>query len=125
MTDSKFGTFSNWAADLLSHRHTTRDGDDLFIWSLLIGDVEYDSPVAMRERQTGKRIPSSPLASSAQRIPDHPGLCMSNECGALLQTMPRSGPRKIPVSHHRSLGRKVVIWGSIDKAVWEWKSIYE
>ena len=84
----------------------------------------------MRERQTGKRIPSSSLASSAQRIPDHPGLCMGiaaqclrgYEWGALLQTMPRRGPRMIPVSHRRSLSR---IWGALDKAVWEWKSIYE
>ena len=62
------------AAALLSHRHATRDDDDLLIWSLLIGDIEDNSPIAMWERQVGKRIPTGSLVSSAQRIQDHPGL---------------------------------------------------
>jgi hypothetical protein len=39
------------AAALLSHRHATRDADDLLIWSLLIGDLEGESPVEMWKRQ--------------------------------------------------------------------------
>ena len=62
------------AAVLLSHIHATRDGDDLLIWSLLIGDIEDVSPISMWERQIGKRIATGSLISSAQRIQDHPGL---------------------------------------------------
>lgn len=192
------------AAALLSHRHATRDGDDLLIWSLLIGDFEDDSPIAMWERQVGKRIPTGSLVSSAQRIQDHPGLgwapfsptalqrtdeqnpspkvypaydggetsdglitpeglrakwltyefpnvtastvdesdmqdsSLPGPCihiaaqrlrgykrGALLQTMPCKGPRNIPVSYRESLGWVVVVCGSLDNTVWEWKGIYE
>ena len=62
------------AATLLSHRHATRDGDDLLIWSLLIGDVEDRSPVEMWKRQIGKEIKTGSLISSAQRVQGHPGL---------------------------------------------------
>ncbi len=192
------------AAALLSHRHATRDGDDLLIWSLLIGDIEDDSPIAMWERQVGKRIPTGSLISSAQRIKGHPGLgwapfsptalqrideqstnlkvypahnggetydglitteglrakwliyefpnvtastvdegdfqdsslpgpCMDIAAqrlrgykgGALLQTMPRKGPRNIPVSYRESLGWLVVVCGLLDNSVWEWKGVYE
>ena len=192
------------AAALLSHRHATRDGDDLLIWSLLIGDIEDDSPIAMWERQVGKQINTGSLVSSAKRIHGHPGLgwapfsptalqgineqstgskvypafdgcetvnglitpeglraqwltyefpnvtafsvdkgemqdsyiprpCMNIAAqllpgynwGALLQTMPRKGPRTIPIPYRESLGRVVVVCGSLDKAVWEWRDIYE
>lgn len=62
------------AAALLSHRHATRDADDLLIWSLLIGDLEDESPVEMWERQVGKEIATGFLVSSVQRIQGHPGL---------------------------------------------------
>ena len=189
------------AAALLSHRHATRDGDDLLIWSLLIGDIEDVSPIAIWERQVGKQIATGSLISSAQRIQGHPGLgwapfsptalqrldeqsagsktypaydggetweglitpeglraqwltfvfptvtapnvdegamqytSLPEPCvdiaaqgytwGALLQAMPRQGPRTIPVSYRDSLGSVVVVCGSLDKAVWEWKGIYE
>ena len=59
---------------LVSHRHAARDGYDLLIWSLLIGDIEEDSSMVIWERQTGKRIPSSKLAPSTQRTPNHLGV---------------------------------------------------
>lgn len=62
------------AAALLSHRHATRDGDDLLIWSLLLGDIEDENPIAMWKRQVGNSIPTGTLVSSAQRIQGHPGL---------------------------------------------------
>jgi hypothetical protein len=62
------------AASLLSHRHATRDADDLLIWSLLIGDLEDESPIEMWKRQVGKRINTGSLVSSAQRLAGHPGL---------------------------------------------------
>ncbi|KAL9012303.1 MAG: hypothetical protein Q9173_002924 [Seirophora scorigena] len=190
------------AAALLSHRHATRDGDDLLIWSLLIGDLEDESPVEMWKRQVGKRIPTGSLISSAQRVQDHPGLswapyrptalqATSNNSqvypaydgsetgqgliteeglrakwlvhhlpdrasfmppgrkdmqvsgpaspyaeiadwyldgfrwGALLQAMPRRGPRNIPSRYRGALGHVVVVCGSHDGASWEWKGIYE
>ena len=62
------------AAALLSHRHATRDADDLLIWSLLIGDLEDESSVEMWKRQVGKRIATGCLVSSAPRIVGHSGL---------------------------------------------------
>ena len=61
------------AAALLSHRHPTRDGDDLLIWSLLIGDLEDKSPVEMWARQIGKHITTGSLISSAPRVQCVPG----------------------------------------------------
>lgn len=192
------------AATLLSHRHATRDGDDLLIWSLLIGDAEDESPIAMWERQVGKWIPTGSLISSARRIEGHSGLgwapfsptalqrtyqkgtdskvypayarqetsngLITSEglrakwlvyefpnitnfsqdekgmqasdfpapckdasiqylCGyswgSLLQAMPCSGPRTVPVAYRESLGRVVVVCASLDKVVWEWKGVYE
>ena len=192
------------AAALLSHRHATRDGDDLLIWGLLIGDIQDDSPISMWKRQVGKSIPTGSLVSSAQRIRGHPGLgwapfsptalqrvdgqsisskvypaydgCDSRDglitleglrakwlvyifanglassvdnresldpaipgmlldyaaehllgyrWVALLQPMPRRGPRDIPLPYRGSLGRLVVVCGSVDQAAWEWKGIYE
>lgn len=57
------------AVALLSHRHATRDGEDPLIWSLLIGDVEDDSPVEMWKRQVGRNI-----TSSAPRVQHEQGL---------------------------------------------------
>ena len=192
------------AAALLSHRHATRDGDDLMIWSLLIGDFEDKSPIAMWERQIGKRIRTGCLVSSAQRVQCQPGLgwapfsptalqridvqstgskvypasdgsatsdglitreglrakwlthvfpsmtastvteeqiqdlnllgtraeiatqrLRGYKWGALLQAMPRKGPGNIPVAYRGSLGPVVVVCGSRDNNVWEWKGIYE
>ena len=62
------------AAVMLSHRHATRDGDDLLIWSLLIGDIKDESPIEMWKRQVGKEIPTGSLISSARRVERHPGL---------------------------------------------------
>ena len=192
------------AAAVLSHRHATRDGDDLLIWSLLIGDIKDDSPISMWERQVGKSIKTGSLVSSVQRIHGHAGFgwapssptalqrvdgqssssrvypaydgCESSKglitpeglrarwltytfsnvmassvdtreiqdsCFPgmlsdyaaqhlhgyrwvmLLQPMPCKGPRKIPVPYRGSLGRLVVVCGSVDKAAWEWKGVYE
>lgn len=62
------------AAALLSHRHATRDADNLLIWSLLIGDLEDESPIEMWKRQVGNTIQTGSLVSSAKRIAGHPGL---------------------------------------------------
>lgn len=56
------------AAVLLSHRHATRDEDDVLIWNLLIGDVERQDPVEMWKLQIGNKISTGALISSAPRI---------------------------------------------------------
>ncbi|KAK4942217.1 hypothetical protein LTR10_017974 [Elasticomyces elasticus] len=61
------------ATVLLSHRHATRDEDDVLIWSLLIGDIEGDA-AEMWKRQVGKKIPTGALVSSAPRLQSTPGL---------------------------------------------------
>lgn len=45
--------------------------------------------------------------------------------GALLQAMPRIGPRNIPSRYRGAVGHVVVVCGSHDGASWEWKGIYE
>ena len=79
------------AAALLSHRHATRDRDDLLIWSLLIGDIVDESPIAMWERQVGKEIPTGSLISSAQRIQGHPGLGWAPFSPTTLQRLDEQG----------------------------------
>ena len=81
------------AAALLSHRHATRDGDDLLIWSLLIGDVEDKSPVEMWKRQIGKEINTGSLISSARRVQGHPGLSWAPYLPTVLQH--NRGPSKV------------------------------
>ncbi|KAL2406386.1 hypothetical protein ABEF93_006132 [Exophiala dermatitidis] len=61
------------AAVLLSHRHATRDDDDLIIWNILIGDDGSYDAAEMWMRQVGKRIPSGALVSSAPRLQNVPG----------------------------------------------------
>ncbi|KAL9622443.1 MAG: hypothetical protein Q9160_003119 [Pyrenula sp. 1 TL-2023] len=56
------------AAELLSHRHPTRDGDDLLIWSLLIGDLEAADAETLWKRQIGTDIHVGSLISSAPRL---------------------------------------------------------
>lgn len=56
------------ATVLLSHRHATRDEDDVLIWNLLIGDVERQDAAEMWKRQVGKTIETGALVSSAPRL---------------------------------------------------------
>ena len=78
-------------AALLSHRHATRDGDDLLIWSLLIGDLEDESPIEMWKRQVGKRIPTGSLISSTQRVKGYPGLNWAPYLPTVLQHIKEPG----------------------------------
>ena len=67
------------AAALLSHRHPTRDGDDLLIWSLLVGDIEDEHPVEMWKRHVGRSINTGSLLSSAPRL-ECPGFGWAPSC---------------------------------------------
>ncbi|KIW70014.1 hypothetical protein PV04_02325 [Phialophora macrospora] len=61
------------AAVLLSHRHATRDEDDVLIWNLLIGDVPRQDAAEMWKRQIGMKISTGALVSSAPRLRDVAG----------------------------------------------------
>ncbi|EXJ94463.1 hypothetical protein A1O1_02859 [Capronia coronata CBS 617.96] len=61
------------AAVLLSHRHATRDDDDLLIWNLLAGDMETSDPADMWRRRIGKKISTEALVSSCPRLRGVPG----------------------------------------------------
>ncbi|OCT49724.1 HET domain protein [Cladophialophora carrionii] len=61
------------AAVLLSHRHATRDEDDVLIWDLLIGDTPSQDAAEMWRRQIGKKISTGALVSSAPRLQDVAG----------------------------------------------------
>lgn len=59
---------------LLSHRHASRPGDEIVIWSLLLGDVVHRTPVDFWRAQEGQIINTGLLMSSIPRIKGHKGL---------------------------------------------------
>lgn len=71
------------AGILLSHRHASRDGDDLVIWSLLINEKVFKDPAQMWESQTGSKIHTGYLLSSNPRIQDHSSLSWAPSCPTL------------------------------------------
>ena len=56
------------AASLLSHREASRPGDDIVIWSLLLGDTVYQNAKAFWKSRQGHSLDSSFLVSSAPRL---------------------------------------------------------
>lgn len=62
------------AVILLSHRHASRDQDDIVIWSLLVDEKAIKDPIQIWKDQLGTTIPTGLLLSSAPRIQGHRGL---------------------------------------------------
>lgn len=62
------------AACLLSHRHASRPGDEVVIWSLLNGNKASYSPVQFWKSRVGQKVSTGFLMSSAPRIRGHRGL---------------------------------------------------
>ena len=56
------------ASILLSHRHATRDGDDIVIWSLLAHERAIKDVIELWKSQVGSTIRTGFLMSSAPRI---------------------------------------------------------
>lgn len=52
------------AASLLSHREASRPGDDIVIWSLLLGDTAYHNAKAFWKSRQGHTLDTSFLVSS-------------------------------------------------------------
>lgn len=61
-------------AILLSHRHASRAGDDILIWSLLVGQKATKNVRELWKSQVGKEINTGFLLSSAPRIQGYRGL---------------------------------------------------
>jgi hypothetical protein len=57
----------------LNHRHASRPGDDLVIWSLLCGVKVYDSPEEFWRARIGEILPTGFLLNSTPRIQNCPG----------------------------------------------------
>lgn len=59
---------------LLSHRHASRRGDDILIWSLLVNERATKDVVKLWRGQLGKKVNTGFLLSSTPRIQGHWGL---------------------------------------------------
>lgn len=71
------------AAVLLSHRHATRDGDDIVIWSLLAHEKAIKDPVQLWTSQLGAKVETGFLLSSMPRIQGTKGLGWAPCCPTL------------------------------------------
>jgi hypothetical protein len=56
------------AGSILSHRHATRDGDDIVIWSLLTSIHVFKDPERMWRAKIGHRIATAYLMSNSPRL---------------------------------------------------------
>ena len=61
------------AGNLLSHRHATRDGDDIVIWSLLSDIRVYDTAEEMWKGKINRRINTGYLMTTTPRLHSVPG----------------------------------------------------
>lgn len=62
------------AAMLLSHRHMTRNMDDVIIWGYLTGDTTFRDAVKLWRSRIGQKICTGSIVSSSPRIKGHKGL---------------------------------------------------
>lgn len=72
-------------AIILSHRHASRAGDDILIWSLLVNHKATKNVGELWKSQLGKKIDTGFLLSSAPRIQGFPGLSWA-PCSPTLQS---------------------------------------
>ena len=71
------------ASILLSHRHATRDGDDIVIWSLLANEVAIKSVAELWKSQVGAGVQTGFLMSSSPRLQGYKGLGWAPSCPTL------------------------------------------
>lgn len=62
------------AGTLLNHRAASRPGDDIVIWSLLLGDKVYEDAKTFWRSREGHYLPTAFLVSSAPRLVEQKGL---------------------------------------------------
>lgn len=81
------------AGSLLSHREASRPGDDIVIWSLLLGDKVDENPIAFWRSRQSLGLSTSFLISSAPRIRKRSlGWAPSSPTAQLVQ-MRSNGPK--------------------------------
>ncbi|KAI9878617.1 MAG: hypothetical protein M1830_000384 [Pleopsidium flavum] len=71
------------AGILLSHRHASRDNDDIVIWSLLINEKAIKNAEQIWKNQLGAKINTGFLLSSTPRFQGHKGLSWAPCCPTL------------------------------------------
>ena len=71
------------ASILLSHRHATRDGDDVVIWSLLTHERAIKDVIQLWKSQIGSKINTGFLMSSSPRIQGRKGWSWAPSCPTL------------------------------------------
>lgn len=77
------------ASILLSHRHATRDGDDVVIWSLLTNETAIKNVAELWKSQVGSEVNTGFLMSSSPRLEGYSGLGWAPSC-LTLQSPPRT-----------------------------------
>lgn len=82
------------ASILLSHRHGTRDGDDVVIWSLLAGERAIKNVAELWKSHEGAKIQTGFLMSSSQRLQGYNGLGWAPSCPTL-QSSPSKEPDRV------------------------------
>ena len=68
------------ASILLGHRHATRDGDDIVIWSLLANEKAINDASELWRSQIGRQVKTGSLMSSLPRIQSQMGLGWAPTC---------------------------------------------
>ena len=71
------------ASILLSHRHLSRDGDDVVIWSLLANEKAMNNVVELWKSHIGHKLHTGFLMSSSPRLQGHRGLSWAPSCPSL------------------------------------------
>lgn len=71
------------ASILLSHRHATRDGDNVVIWSLLAREKAIQDVAELWKNQVGYKIHTGFLMSSSPRLRGHPSFGWAPSCPTL------------------------------------------
>jgi hypothetical protein len=85
------------AGSLLSHRHATRDSDDIVIWSLLSGIRVFDTAEAMWKSKVNHRIRTGYLMTRTERVQNLRGFSWAPSSPYVRRPSARSG--EPPGSH--------------------------
>ena len=106
------------AANLLSHRESSRPGDDILIWSLLLSDSAYHNAKALWKSKQGHTLDSSFLVSSAPRLKERGLRWAPSSPAAPLVEMRSNGRQTRLLSFGVGRGEPGVISKDGFKATW-------
>lgn len=107
------------ASILLSHRHATRDGDDVVIWSLLTDETAIKNVAELWKSHEGAKVQTGFLMSSSQRLQGYRGLGWAPSCPTLQAPPSRELNRETPyLAHDGNDTQKGVITSEGLRARW-------